>query len=84
VGSPSRQSQFGTDGDGIGNAGECDFNQDEFCSGPDFSRFVRCFNQTLGGNRVSAAADMHGDGFLGVPDFSLGSGFHDPAGPSAH
>ena len=77
-------SQLDTDGDHIGNQCDCDFNQDNFCGGPDFTLFIGCFNAATGGNPTCEAADMNGDGFVGGPDFSLFiGGFNGAPGPSA-
>ena len=75
--------QRDTDGDGIGNMCDCDFNQDDFCGGPDFTLFIGCFNAATGGNPTCEAADMNGDGFVGGPDYSLFiGGFNGAPGPS--
>lgn len=75
--------QLDSDGDNIGNACDCDFNQDNFCGGPDFSLFIGCFNRAVGDDAICQAADMNGDGFVGGPDLSLfTAGFSGPPGPS--
>jgi hypothetical protein len=80
----ANRDQLDTDGDRIGNRCDCDFNQDGFCGGPDFTLFIGCFNTPTGGDPICAAADMNGDGFVGGPDFTLFiGGFNGPPGPSA-
>jgi len=77
-------SQLDTDTDGIGNQCDCDFNQDNFCGGPDFTAFIGCFNQSVASRPDCADEDMNGDGFVGGPDFTLFiGGFNGPAGPAA-
>ncbi|MCP4288286.1 MAG: hypothetical protein GY792_28275, partial [Gammaproteobacteria bacterium] len=80
----SNSDQLDTDNDGIGNLCDCDFNQDNFCGGPDFTIFVRCFNAPTNGDPQCEAADMNGDGFVGGPDFTrFISGFNGTPGPAA-
>jgi len=75
-------SQLDTDSDGIGNQCDCDFNNDNFCGGPDFTLFIGCFNKPVGSDPTCQAADMNGDGFVGGPDFTLFiGGFNGPPGP---
>ena len=75
--------QRDTDGDRIGNICDCDFNQDGFCGGPDFTLFIACFNAPSDGNPVCEAADMSGDWFVGGPDFTrFIGGFNRAPGPS--
>lgn len=77
-------NQLDTDYDNIGNACDCDFNQDSFCGGPDFTIFVGCFNAPTNGIPNCEAADMNGDGFVGGPDFTrFISGFNGAPGPAA-
>jgi len=77
-------SQLDTDGDRIGNWCDCDFNNDNFCGGPDFTLFIGCFNKPVGSKATCQAADMNGDGFVGGPDFTLFiGGFNGPPGPAA-
>ena len=63
---------------------DCDFNQDNFCGGPDFTLFIGWFSAGTGGDATCEAADMNGDGFVGGLDFTLFiGGFNGPPGPAA-
>ncbi len=75
-------NQLDSDNDGFGNLCDCDFNQDGFCGGPDFTLFIGCFNSPINNNPTCEAADMNGDGFVGGPDFTrFISGFNGAPGP---
>ena len=75
--------QYEVDKDGTGNRCDCDFDQDDFCGGPDFSLFIGCFNASASASPTCAAADMDGDGIVGGPDFTLFiAGFNGAPGPS--
>ena len=68
-----------TDGDGYGNACDCDYNNDFVCGGPDFGGLVADFGCPDGGT----GTDQNCDGVVGGPDFgALVSGFGSPPGPS--
>jgi len=71
------------DGDGIGDRCDCDFNQDNFCGGSDFTLFIGCFNRAVVISPACSAIDMNGDGFVGGRDFTLFiGGFNGLPGPS--
>ncbi len=64
VANPSQQD---TDGDLYGNACDCDFDQDDFCSIADFNVFLPAFQSTVDpGN----GTDMDGNGSVGISDFN--------------
>jgi hypothetical protein len=81
--------QTDSDRDGYGNACDADFNQDDFCGGPDFTLFLQCYNKSTGpgvgppDDPDCEACDMNGDGFVGGPDFTLFlQRYNKPPGPS--
>ncbi len=76
-------NQIDSDNDNIGNMCDCDFNQDNFCGGPDFSLLVACFNMQVQGNENCAAPDMDGNGTVDNSDYNLFiAGFNQQPGPS--
>jgi hypothetical protein len=74
--SVSNPDQLDADGDGCGNACDCDFNQNGICGEMDLAAFRSCF-----GGRPPAAgplddpscseSDLNGDGVVGGTDFNV-------------
>ncbi len=60
--------QADTDGDQIGNACDCDFDQDGFCSIADFNVFLPDFQTSTD---AGAGTDMNASGNVGIEDFTL-------------
>ena len=61
----SNEAQTDTDGDDIGNACDCDFDQNGFCNLDDFVVFVADFSA---GRDAGTGTDMNSDGFVNVDD----------------
>ncbi len=79
--------QDDADEDGIGNRCDCDFNQDGFCGGLDFTVFVGCYGLSAVGPNCSenqlAVTDMDGNGIVDSADYStFMSLYNGPPGPS--
>lgn len=70
--------QCDSDQDGYGNLCDCDYDQDEFCSGSDFNVFVDNFGDT-----TQMVTDQDCDFFTGGSDFNrFVASFGGPPGPS--
>lgn len=61
-------TQSDTDFDLIGNACDCDFNNDTTCGIGDFNVFLPDFSTTVDSG---TGTDMNTDGAVGIPDFNL-------------
>ena len=61
-------AQLDTDGDVIGNACDCDFDQNFVCNISDFNLFLPDF---AAGTDSGIGSDMDGTGFVNINDFNL-------------
>jgi hypothetical protein len=61
-------SQFDADGDGFGNACDCDFNQTLTCNIQDFDIFLPDFEATVDSG---VGTDMDASSDVGIVDFNL-------------
>lgn len=64
-------SQLDTDGDGIGNMCDADFNNDGMVNGLDLAIFQRAYGSKVGDAKYNANCDMNGDGRINGLDLAV-------------
>jgi len=75
--------QCDSDGDGIGNRCDPDFNNDGVVGIPDFNIFRACFGRLAGQPGFDPRCDLDCDGAVGIPDFNIFRSFFGRAPGSA-
>jgi len=76
-------SQTDTNQEGLGNACDADYNNDNVVGAPDFAILLATFAKSEGAVGYNPAVDSNDDGVVGAPDFaSLLSQFAGAPGPS--
>ncbi|MBL8352189.1 MAG: thrombospondin type 3 repeat-containing protein, partial [Burkholderiaceae bacterium] len=64
-------SQLDTDGDGIGNMCDADFNNDGNVNALDLAIFQRAFGSKAGDANYNANCDLNGDGRINALDLAI-------------
>ena len=79
----SNPDQRDSNGNGIGDACDADYNNDGVVGLPDFNLFRSQFGKTSADPTFDPRFDANGDGVIGLPDFNLlRKQFGGPPGPS--